>query len=139
MKKISLAFTAVCGLFMLSQGICSTLQEPARCPNIIGIQAVGVSQTVTEVIDGFWLAGRRSQQYDTNSYWTFLMTNIPATSATEAYVKASTSLSTLRFDIGPLMGPLGKWICYYHTAEGYRAMTINPPIAQVQDSLFVNS
>lgn len=139
MKKLSLAFAALVSILMVKPGICSSLQEPPRCPNVIGIHAVGVSQTVAELIDGFWIAGRRNQKYDTTTNWTFLMTNIPATSATEAYVKASSSLPSLRFDIGPLMGPIGKWICYYHTAEGYRAMTITPPIAQVQDASFANS
>lgn len=116
----------------------STLQ-PNQCPTAAAIAAVGVSQNAVELSNGQWLTGRRNQLYNTTSRWTLLMGNITANTRIQAYERATASLSTLTFMFGPVQGPLGKWVCHYHTATGYETMTVNPPIAQAQDQSFLKA
>ena len=104
--------------------------HPQKCPDISDIQAVGVSHNAAQDTDGLWFTGRRSQIYHTGSAWTFVIGKITATTVNDAYSKATTGLSTLAFALGPVMGPVGKWVCYYRTGlNGYPAVAVYPPIA----------
>ena len=112
--------------------------QPQRCPTAAAIQAVGVSRNMIQDNDGLWVTGRRNQKYGTTDDWTFLIGKFPATTANQAYTKAVTAMTTLNFQMGPLNGPLSKWICWYSTAEGYTATAINPPItSNVEPGVFL--
>lgn len=102
---------------------------PQICPSVSAIQSVGVSQNVTQDDVGQWVTGRRNQSYGTGSSWTFIVARIDAVSVADAYSKATMALSTLMFQLGPVMGPLGKWVCYYSVDQDYTVVAINPAIA----------
>ena len=107
-----------------------TVAQPQNCPSVAEIQAVGVSNTPVQDSDGLWFTGRRDQVYNTGSRWSFVIGKISATSTSDAYNKANLGLNTLSFELGPVVGPIGKWVCYYRTTNfGYQAIAINPPIA----------
>lgn len=107
-----------------------TVPQPQICPSVAEIQAVGVSNTPAQDSDGLWFTGRRDQLYNTGSRWSFIIGKITATSTTDAYNKANLGLGSLSFELGPVVGPIGKWVCYYRTANfGYQAIAVNPPIA----------
>lgn len=140
-KKTGRFFLAAlsCTLITVS-GEAKTLDAPPnKCPTAEAVRSIGVSQNAVEMSNGLWLTGRRNQLYNTTSRWTLLMGNISANTRTQAYAKATDALSSLAFDIGPVQGPLGKWVCYYHNTYGYTTMTLNPPIAQAQDLTFINA
>lgn len=107
---------------------------PSVCPNVIALQAVGVSQNVVQDNQRLWYTGRRNQKYATPNNWTFIIGKIPAANTSEAYTKAVIGMNTLSFQLGPFMGPIGKWICLYNTAEAYTAVTVYPPIATFKNA-----
>ena len=112
--------------------------EPQRCPRADEIKNVGVSHKMVEESTSFWFTGRRNQRYNTSSNWTFIIAKIPAVSVDEAYGKAVDGLQSLNFDLGPVVGPVGKWLCYYHNTKGYPAVAIYPPVAENLYSQFIN-
>lgn len=109
----------------------SVMADPQFCPDISSIKAVGVSTTVIQV-DNVWVSGRRNQLYNTADHWTFLLGNIIAPTANDAYHIAVNALSTLRFQVGPIKQVGGKFVCVYSTAPGYPAVTVTTPIALQQ-------
>lgn len=138
MKKLLLLFTLPFS-FLLATAHAMTFQhEPQVCPKANAIKTIGVSHNVVQNSTGLWFTGRRNQHYDTIHHWTFLIGNIPAISVDHAYQKASHAMETLSFQLGPIQGPLGKWLCLYTTAQGYEAVTIFPAIANNNASLFLN-
>src|SRR5207249_1859529 len=88
--------------------------EPQKCPHAAQIKSVGVSHNMVQDSDGLRITGRRNQTYGTGSQWTFILAKIPASSVDHAYNKAVDALNSLTFNLGPVMGPLGKWVCYYN-------------------------
>lgn len=112
--------------------------EPQICPSVASIRAVGVSRVVFQDNELFWVAGRRDQKYGTPNDWTFLIGRIVAANIDDAYQKATLGLNSLKLEIGPVTGPVGKWVCFYSTSQGYPAAAINPNIASNQFSLVLN-
>lgn len=107
------------------------IPDPKRCPTPQELQAVGVSKNAVQDFDGLWFTGRRNQSYGTGSDWTFIVGKIDAIDRLDAYSKGSLTVNALKTYFGPIMGPMGKWICYYIPSNStpYRAVTVNPPIA----------
>lgn len=139
MKKQIFAATALGLCLSLTQiAQAAPTPEPQVCPSVAAIQAIGVSRNVVQDNDGLWMAGRRDQKYNTNNDWTFILGKIPAPTASSAYNRAVVALQSLNFQLGPLNGPLGKWICWYSTSQGFTAVAINPPIANNNPSIFLN-
>lgn len=136
MKK-SLLISSLIGAVYLSPAF--ALQQPPqpqKCPSASAIQAVGVSRTVIET-SNLWFTGRRHQNYDTTDAWTFVLGNIVATGANDAYNKAVVGLTSLSFPTGPMVGPLSKWLCLYTTLEGYTGVAITTPIALNQAQAYL--
>lgn len=106
--------------------------EPSVCPDVAAIKAIGVSPNAFQNSDQLWLTGRRDQKYGTVNNWTFIIGEIAAVSSTDAYNKATLALNSLKFELGPLKAPLGKWVCFYNTAQAYPAVAIYPPIATLK-------
>lgn len=104
---------------------------PQNCPSVAAIQAVGVSMNAFQDDDGLWFTGRRNQMYGTSSNWTLIVGGIAASSSNDAFSKATATLSGLRFAVGPVAGPLGKWLCYYQPVSNYAVVTVNPPITML--------
>lgn len=102
--------------------------RPMKCPSPSAIQLVGVSQNAIEN-NKLWFTGRRHQNYDTTTPWTFLLGNIVANNAHDAYVKGTAALAHLSYPTGPLAGPLDKWMCVYSTLEGYTGVVLTTPLA----------
>jgi len=112
--------------------------EPQKCPSEASIKAYGVSRTLISIREGLWTAGRRNFIYDTTDPWSFVMTDIPATTISEGYDKAVIGLSTLQLQLGPTIVQFDKWACLYSTIEGYSAATITPPIVMVDASRYLH-
>lgn len=127
-------------LFSLSLPLAHALQaqppQPQKCPDPAAIRAVGVSRTVLQS-SNLWFTGRRHQSYNTRDAWTFVLGNITATSASDAYNKAAVGLTSLSFPLGPIVGPLSKWLCLYTTNEGYTGVAITSPIALTNANQFL--
>ena len=111
--------------------------QPQKCPGVAAIQGIGVSRTVLQS-SNLWFTGRRHQLYDTSDAWTFVLGNIVATSANDAFNKATAGLATLSNPLGPIVGPLSKWLCVYTTYEGYTGVAITSPIALNAAPLFMS-
>lgn len=111
--------------------------QPQVCPTVAEIKAGGVSHNVAQEATGQWFTGRRNQTYGTGDHWTFILGKITATTVDDAYNKAVTSLDSLVFQLGPVIGPIGKWVCYYNNIQGYTAVAVNPPVATVQAKSFL--
>lgn len=137
MKKYLIASLLPLALFLTNATFAALTPEPQVCPSEAAIKAVGVSRNTVQDDDGLWLTGRRNQKYGTQDSWTFVIGKIPASTASEAYDKAAVAMPSLSFQFGPLNGPLGKWVCYYSTAQGYTAVAANPPIADSARMMFV--
>jgi hypothetical protein len=100
---------------------------PQKCPSVPAIQAVGVSRVVIQ-IDNRWFAGRRQQHYDTTEAWSFIVANINATDAKEAYNIAAANLPSLAFRMGPFEAS-DHWVCLYNTdLNDLPAITVTNPI-----------
>ena len=121
MKRISL----VCSLLVLLLSSSIVNAMPKDCPNAVEIQAIGISTNVIK-INNAWFAGRRNQAYGTPDNWTFIIANIMATDALDAYKKAAKALQSLAFLAGPAPGSSGKFVCAYNTVEGYSAFAMTP-------------
>lgn len=122
MKKIGLISSLLISLVSANMAYAM----PKDCPTAVAIQGVGVSTNVVK-FNNAWLVGRRDQMYGTPNHWTFLIINIPAATANEAYMKGAKALQSLVFQAGPFNGPDGKAMCAYNTMEGYSAFALNPP------------
>ena len=128
-KKLLITLTLPLSFLINAPSMAFPIQ-PQKCPSISEIQSVGVSHHVAQDNDGLWFTGRRSQTYHTGSNWTFVIGKITATAVDDAYSKAVAGLGVLSFELGPVMGPIGKWVCYYRTTQfGYTAVAVNPPVA----------
>jgi hypothetical protein len=114
-------------LLIITNSLYALSPQPENCPEARVIKQVGVSQTVLKV-DNSWVAGRRNQRYETHDHWSFVMSNIHAANATDAFHTAQSALRSLNFQVGPVSSG-DKWICVYNTIEGYPAYTITTPIA----------
>jgi len=124
------AFSFPLCLLLISTQANSIVPEPQVCPSAASIQAVGVSHKMVQESNDLWFSGRRNQFYDTHSHWTFVIGKIAASSVDDAYNKAVLNLNSLTFQMGPVEGPVGKWVCYYHASFGADAVAVNPPIAR---------
>lgn len=125
-----------CLLFTTAQAH-NLAPQPQICPSAASIQAIGVSHKMVQESNSLWFTGRRDQFYDTHSRWTFVIGKIAATSVDDAYQKAVLNLNSLTFQMGPVEGPVGKWVCYYHANYGADAVAVNPPIARNLDQSFL--
>ncbi len=112
--------------------------QPQVCPDVASIQNVGVSHRMVQETSFNWFTGRRDQKYNTDYNWTFLIGKIPAATVDQAYNLAVLGLSSLSFTLGPVIGPLEKWVCYYSNAEGFPAVAVSPPIGFNNPSIFFN-
>ncbi len=126
--KLFTALSIPLSLLSFNQAIAASPQ-PQMCPQASAIRAVGVSQNMVDEGNNLWFTGRRNQNYGTASKWTFVMSKIPSTSVNDSYSKAVDALASLSFTVGPVMGPIGKWVCYYRNDRGYSSVAVNPPIA----------
>jgi hypothetical protein len=108
--------------------------QPAVCPSVTTIGGVGVSRTTVQ-INRLWFAGRRSNTYATGNKWTFVMGNIPASTANDAYLKATANLPSLFIEAGPFYeSEIDRWVCIYGTATGMPAVAMNPPLVTFNSS-----
>lgn len=127
-SKLITALSLPLSLLAFNQAT-AAVPQPQMCPQASAIKAVGVSHNMVDEGNSLWFTGRRNQNYGTASSWTFVMSKIPSTSVNDSYSKAVTALSTLASSGGPVMGPIGKWVCYYRNDKGYPSIAVNPPIA----------
>ena len=125
-KQLSLAI-ALASLAGLNVGFAASV-IPVTCPSAIAIKVLGVSSNVVQV-NNAWFAGRRNELYGTTNRWSFAITNIIASDASDAFIKASRAIESLTFQAGPIPGPLNKVVCAYNTAQGYAAYAVSPPVA----------
>lgn len=125
-------------LFSMNAKANIAIAEPQNCPDVSAMKSAGVSKNVLTLHSGLWLAGRRDQLYNTPNHWAFLVGNIKADNATQAYSSAAKSLDSLIFAFGPFLGPLGKWICTYTNAQGYTVVTLTPPLLGSLNSQYLN-
>ncbi len=133
MKRIGLA----CSLLIPLLGVNIANAMPKDCPNAVEIQAVGVSTNVVK-FNNAWVAGRRNQMYGTPNHWTFLIVNIIAKDALDAYKKGAKALESLVFQAGPFSSPDGKTsVCAYNTHEGYSAFAMTPPSSLTEAATYV--
>lgn len=124
MKKINV----IGGLILLAltyQNAQAAPTKPNKCPSVSAIIARGIDiATFKEHGWGIdvWQAGVLSEQYDTNTAFTFAIGDIQAKDADSAKTFAITALKTLTFTEGPIFDELTKsWICKYNTVKGYQA------------------
>lgn len=129
MKKTVNGLFALSFLLGISPAFADPEAPPQVCPSVAAIQSIGVSQNATQESTGLWFTGRRNQSYGTGSQWTLLMGNISAQSVAQAYLKANDALSSLFFQVGPVVGPMGKWLCYYNNSAGYSTIAVYPAVA----------
>ena len=109
-KKLFLALLLPLNLFPFNMQAAQPA-EPQHCPSAASIISVGVSHNMVEDSDGLWFTGRRNQKYDTCNNWTFILAKISANSVNDAYSQAIGGLSTVSFQLGPYVGPIGKGVC----------------------------
>jgi hypothetical protein len=111
-------------------------QQPANCPSVALIKPQGVSHNTIQ-INKLWFAGHRAYTYNTPDEWTFVVGNIPAIDAVDAFNKGMFSLKTLTFQSGPFYeAQLNRWVCSYASAGvGYPALAFNPPLISSASNL----
>lgn len=116
-----------CLLFFCQLSHASMPPKPKKCPSEAAIRAVGIS--VVQPNNGTWVAGVLSNKYNTNEVWMFAVGDIVANNEADARAKAVDSLNSLALVQGPIpVTQYQVWACLYHTAQGYRAVTITPPL-----------
>jgi len=118
MKKIITVLTVLSALNVT--GI-ATANAASSCPSVQAITAVGIK-------DGFyngeqsWVVGAMDNSYDTKVKWSFVI-QVKANNKNEAMDKATKSLKTMQYKMGPMNLDNLKG-CIYKTDIGYAA-TIN--------------
>jgi hypothetical protein len=128
-KLLMLATTAI--VLLASPFAMARPPQPSVCPTVSAISTPGVSRNTIE-IDQLWFAGRRHMTYQTGNEWTFVMGNIPAVNANDAFLKASDNLITLFLQAGPFFDyEWNRWVCLYATGAGYPAVAMNPPLVSL--------
>lgn len=129
MKKFLLSIGLPLSLALVNPAMAFSFSDkPSQCPSAAAIQQAGLDLTVEDTSKGFWFSVALAEDYDTDDTWSFVIAEIEATSQEDAQSKAIKGLDSLQLAVGPIKGPLGKWICQYQTQEGYFAAAINPPI-----------
>lgn len=123
-KSLRVALTLL-SVVTLNSAFALTL--PRDCPDTVEIKAVSVSSNVLK-INNVWVAGRRDQTYGTPDHWTFLIANIHAKNAMDAYRKATRAVESVTFQAGPLPVSNNRLMCTYSTVEGYTALAVTPAI-----------
>lgn len=107
--------------------------RPDKCPGAVAIKNYGVSRNTIQ-LSQVWFAARRSFTYDTTNLWSFVMGNINATGANDAYNKATAALNTIFLQVGPFFDSTSeRWVCLYGTLQGYPAITAFPPLIAALD------
>jgi hypothetical protein len=107
--------------------------QPSICPAVAAIKPVGVSQSTRQILK-LWYAGRRSNAYNTQDMWTFIIGNIAATDTVDAFQKAMVGLKTLFLQTGPFYDiQWNRWVCLYGTAGGIPAVAMNPSLDSSAD------
>ena len=108
--------------------------KPSKCPGVSAISSVGI-QIAQPGDNGTWVAGVLSNRYDTTDAWTFAVGDISASSEQDAKAKATDSLSSLNFKMGPIpVTQYNVWACLYTTSQGYRAIAVTPSLGLVSSS-----
>lgn len=105
-------------------------EKPNSCPSVSGLQAVGVSEVIKE--NGFWYGAVRSNSYDTNDQWTFVIGAFRATNENNAKQQALRAVDSLIFDKGPMAINIegqDSWVCLYKDSSGHSAATITPAMS----------
>ncbi|HTM62990.1 MAG TPA: hypothetical protein VL360_00660 [Gammaproteobacteria bacterium] len=108
----------------------ATPVSPGKCPGVGSIHAAGLNPNAVERdANGLWAVAMMKNKYDTNALWTFVVGNIMASDAADAYRKATASLTSLNFEKGPYPVPqIGRWACAYSTAAGYPSRAVTPAL-----------
>jgi len=103
---------------------------PEKCPGVGSINAAGLNPNAVERdASGLWAVAMMKNKYDTKDFWTFVVGNIMASDASDAYRKATASLTSLNFINGPYPVPqIHRWACAYSTAAGYPARAVTPTL-----------
>ncbi len=131
MKKNLLCMLSAIAVSVASQIAVAALPIPPQpnvCPSVAAIKPIGVSHN-TRRIAKLWFAGRRSNAYQTANLWTFIVGDIPAKDAVEAFQKAMFGLKTLSLQTGPFYDiQWNRWVCLYATEGGLPAVAMNPPL-----------
>jgi hypothetical protein len=101
--------------------------KPNNCPSVSGLQDVGVSDLVEE--NGFWYGAVKSNNYDTNDKWTFIIGAFKASDKNDAKQQVLHAINTLTFEAGPIAFNIegqDSWACLYKDSSGHSASTITP-------------
>lgn len=110
MKSLISAISAL--LLLLSTASQATIlnTQPEKCPSINSIKTAGINHV--EKSNGVWLATQKSK-YNMKEEWSFIIGPFHANDPKDALIKATTALSTLRFDSGPISYKNGRSGCNY--------------------------
>ncbi len=121
--------TAMLTIIFASSGIIHAM-EPEKCPSVSAIQTVNFDDVV-QMENGNWIAGIRSNNFDTNDRWMFFVEINNADNENAARAEASEAIKSLQFQLGP-QGPFDVyWACRYTTSKGYIASSITPSIFNI--------
>jgi hypothetical protein len=116
-------------LLSLSQFSFAAPPQPAHCPSISALQAVGVSVIVKEK-EG-WVGFVQSDNFATSEKWSFMIGAYKAKNKDDAKNKITHAISFFSLEKGPLLFDVnGKesWVCLYKDKLGHVASTMTPPM-----------
>lgn len=121
--------TASLALLITQTTLAATPVEPSTCPSVDAFKNTGVS-TVEKNEDGLWVGFEWKNYYGTENEWSFMISNIKASFASEALSKANAVIADLEFWRGPF--PISTdpndpmWVCMYGAQGKLAAYAITP-------------